>query len=52
MMATLYQARAFYEREFSFFKEITDISGKIKPFEKGKKRKDACLQALMEVTRP
>jgi len=42
-------ARNFYEREFSFFKEITDISGRIKPFEKGKKRKDACLEALAEI---
>ena len=41
-------AKAFYEREFEFFKEITDISGKIKQFEKGKKRKDACLKALGE----
>lgn len=24
--------RAFYEREFSFFNEITDISGKLRPF--------------------
>ena len=39
-------AKAFYEREFEFFREITDISGKIKSFEKGKKRKDACLKAL------
>jgi len=43
------QAKAFYEREFSFFNSITNISGIIKPFEKGKKRRDACLKALEEV---
>ena len=42
-------ARNFYEREFAFFKEITDISGKIKPFEKGAKRKEACLDCLSQV---
>ncbi|XP_023346695.1 phosphatidylinositol 4-kinase alpha [Eurytemora carolleeae] len=42
-------AKNFYLREFEFFKEITDISGKIKGFEKGKKRKDACLAALAEI---
>lgn len=26
------KARAFYDREFDFFKEVTDISGKLKPF--------------------
>lgn len=25
-------ARAFYDREFSFFHEVTSISGKLKPF--------------------
>lgn len=25
-------ARSFYDREFTFFKEVTDISGKLKPF--------------------
>lgn len=29
--------RAFYEREFSFFNEITDISGKLRPFIKSSK---------------
>ena len=29
--------RAFYEREFSFFNEITDISGKLRPFIKKSK---------------
>ena len=42
-------ARAFYDREFKFFDSITNISGVIKPYEKGKRRKDACLKALEEV---
>lgn len=25
-------AREFYDREFSFFEEVTSISGKLKPF--------------------
>ncbi|MCJ1464699.1 phosphatidylinositol-4- kinase [Pseudocyphellaria aurata] len=29
--------KAFYEREFSFFNEITDISGKLRPFIKSSK---------------
>ena len=29
--------RAFYEKEFSFFNEVTDISGKLKPFIKKSK---------------
>ena len=43
------EAKAFFEREFSFFNSITNISGIIKPYEKGKKRKEACLKALMEI---
>ena len=39
-------AKNFYLREFKFFKEITDISGIIKPVEKGPKRKEACLQVF------
>lgn len=26
------RARAFYDREFSFFNEVTSISGKLKPY--------------------
>lgn len=26
------EARAFYDREFGFFNEVTSISGKLKPF--------------------
>ena len=43
------QANAFYDREFTFFNSITNISGIIKPYEKGRKRKEACLKALDEV---
>ncbi|GAU94982.1 hypothetical protein RvY_06676 [Ramazzottius varieornatus] len=32
-------AKASREREFALIKEITDISGTIKPYEKGEKRK-------------
>jgi phosphatidylinositol 4-kinase len=42
-------ALKFYEREFSFFKKITDISGIIRPFPKAE-RKQECLKALSEVT--
>jgi len=26
------ETRAFYDREFSFFNEVTSISGKLKPY--------------------
>jgi len=26
------EARAFYDREFTFFNEVTSISGKLKPY--------------------
>lgn len=58
-------ARRFYEREFSFFKKVTDISGIIRytssftasphvllilrPYPKPE-RKEQCLKALKEVT--
>ncbi|XP_055327551.1 phosphatidylinositol 4-kinase alpha-like isoform X2 [Paramacrobiotus metropolitanus] len=45
-------ARVFREREFEFFKEVTDISGLIKPFEKGEKRKQACLKELAKIKVP
>lgn len=36
-------ARAFYQREFHFFDEVTSISGKLKPFiKKDKPEKKAC----------
>ena len=43
------KANNFYQREFEFFREITAVSGKIKDFEKGQKRKLACVSALKEV---
>ncbi|XP_026727128.1 phosphatidylinositol 4-kinase alpha isoform X4 [Trichoplusia ni] len=42
-------AKAFYEREFDFFSQITNISGIIRPFPKGAERKRACLDALKNV---
>ncbi|XP_059147060.1 phosphatidylinositol 4-kinase alpha-like [Physella acuta] len=42
-------ALKFYEREFDFFTKITDISGIIRPFPKGRERKQACLDALSKV---
>lgn len=38
-------ARKFYDREFTFFNEVTDISGKLKPFIKKSKpeKKVRCL---------
>ncbi|BET02066.1 Phosphatidylinositol 4-kinase [Nesidiocoris tenuis] len=42
-------AKAFYEREFDFFDQITGISGKIRPYPKGAERKQACLDALSKI---
>ncbi|CAK1590125.1 unnamed protein product [Parnassius mnemosyne] len=42
-------AKAFYEREFDFFSQITNISGIIRPYPKGPERKRACLDALKNV---
>ncbi|XP_028043414.1 phosphatidylinositol 4-kinase alpha isoform X2 [Bombyx mandarina] len=42
-------AKAFYEREFDFFGQITNISGIIRPYPKGAERKRACLEALKNV---
>ncbi|XP_053375288.1 phosphatidylinositol 4-kinase alpha-like [Mercenaria mercenaria] len=39
----------FYQREFDFFGQITDISRIIKPFPKGPERKKACLDALSKI---
>lgn len=39
----------FYKKEFSFFKEITDISGTIKPYKLGKPRKEKALKELAKV---
>ena len=43
------KALAFYEREFKFVSEVTNISGLIKPYQKGKPRLEACLRALESV---
>jgi phosphatidylinositol 4-kinase A len=38
------EAREFYDREFTFFNEVTSISGKLKPFiKKTKPEKKVCL---------
>ncbi|KAG8287986.1 phosphatidylinositol 4-kinase alpha [Homalodisca vitripennis] len=42
-------AKQFYEREFEFFSQITNISGEIRPFPKGPERKRACLEALSKI---
>ncbi|XP_043226058.1 phosphatidylinositol 4-kinase alpha-like isoform X2 [Amphibalanus amphitrite] len=42
-------AKAFYEREFSFFEKITNVSAQIKPFPKGPARKEACLKELRKI---
>lgn len=41
------EARAFYDREFGFFNEVTSISGKLKPYiKKTKPEKKVDLHAL------
>ena len=42
-------ALQFYEREFAFFRKVTNISGIIRPYPKGPLRKAECLKALKEV---
>jgi len=42
-------AKKFHEREFSFFSEVTGISGAIRKFPKGPERKEACLKELAKV---
>ena len=38
-----------YRKEFAFFHEVTSISGKIRPFEKGPKRKAECQRLLKNI---
>ena len=42
-------ALKFYEREFAFFRKVTNISGIIRPYPKGPQRNAECLKALKEV---
>ncbi|CAG0888264.1 unnamed protein product [Cyprideis torosa] len=42
-------AKKFYDREFRFFHDVTTISGTIKPFPKGPRRKEACLRELAKI---
>ena len=39
----------FNEREFDFFRKITNISGVIRPFPQGPQRKKACLDELEKI---
>ena len=41
-------AKNFFERQFDFFKDVTNVSGIIKPFPK-EDRKVACNNALSEI---
>ncbi|XP_065186770.1 phosphatidylinositol 4-kinase alpha-like isoform X1 [Sycon ciliatum] len=43
---------AFFQRQFAFVKEVTEVSGTIKPYPKGPERKQACLEALSTVKPP
>lgn len=43
------EAKAFYEREFKFFKDITAVSGIIAKYEKGQKRQKAVKDALKNI---
>lgn len=43
------EARAFYDREFNFFKEVTSISGKLKPFIKKTKPEKKVSRSLTHI---
>lgn len=41
------EAREFYDKEFSFFEEVTSISGKLKPYiRRTKAEKKVCAEHL------
>jgi len=40
------EAKAFYDREFSFFNEVTSISGKLKPYIKKTKPEKKVLEFM------
>uniref|UniRef100_A0A915EXF0 1-phosphatidylinositol 4-kinase n=1 Tax=Echinococcus canadensis TaxID=519352 RepID=A0A915EXF0_9CEST len=42
-------ALEFFKREFTFFDQITGVSGEIRPYPKGSERKKACLEALKKI---
>ncbi|KAL5966648.1 putative phosphatidylinositol 4-kinase alpha-like protein P2 [Taenia solium] len=42
-------ALEFFKREFTFFDQITGVSGEIRPYPKGPERKKACLEALKKI---
>jgi len=43
------KAMAFFEREFEFFHQVTNISGIIRPYPKGPERKKALLECISKV---
>ena len=44
------EERQFYEKEFSFFNEITGISGKLRPYiKKSKSEKKAPAESVTEI---
>ncbi|XP_076804178.1 phosphatidylinositol 4-kinase alpha-like [Clavelina lepadiformis] len=42
-------SKDFYQREFDFFADVTNVSGIIKPYPKGPERIEACLKALAKI---
>lgn len=44
------EARSFYDREFSFFNEITAISGKLKPYIKKTKPEKKVLISMLSLS--
>jgi len=42
-------SKQFYQRQFEFFHDVTNVSAVIKPYPKGPERKNACLEALSKL---